>query len=188
MRDLILAFARNWWLILVRGIAAVLFGIIAIIWPDLTVTALVILFGAYALVDGAFTAGAAIGGAMRGRRWGMQLLSGLLGVLLGIIVMAWPDVTVFALALLIAAWALAIGVLQIAAAIRLREVIEGEWLMIVSGVLAILFAAVLIVSPIGSIITLAIVAGAFAVIFGIDLIAIALRLKRWGDQLGDPAL
>lgn len=188
LREIVRAFARNWWLILIRGIVAILFGLVAILWPDLTVTALVILFGAFALVDGAFTAGAAIAGAMRGRRWVMQLVSGLLGMLLGIVVLVWPDVTVVALAWLIAAWALLIGVLQIVAAIRLREVIIGEWLMFVSGVLAVLLAAVLIISPIGSIITLAIVAGAFAVIFGIGLIAVALRLKRWHDQLGETAI
>src|SRR6185312_6734764 len=131
---------RRWWVLAVRGGAAVLFGLLALIWPGITVLALVLLFGAYALVDGVLALYTALADrpAAQGRR-GWLALEGVAGVLAAIGAFVWPGITALVLLYLIAAWALVTGVAEILTAIRLRREIEGEWLMILSGPLSIVF-------------------------------------------------
>ena len=115
--------SRNWWTLVLRGVAAVLFGIWAFVWPDITFTILVLLFGAYALWDGVF----ALIGAFRTqgeRRW-MLILEGVVGVAMGLVTFLWPGAATLALLTIIAAWAIITGIFEIIAAIRLREEIEG---------------------------------------------------------------
>jgi uncharacterized membrane protein HdeD (DUF308 family) len=176
--------ARNWRMVLIRGIAAVLFGILAIAWPDLTIRVLVALFGAYALVDGVFAIVSAFQGEDRDRLW--HIAQGVLGILVGIIAWVWPDLTAFSLLLFIGAWALVTGVMQIIAAIRLRNQIDNEWLLIIGGVLSVLFGFLCVATPRNSAIALIWVIGIYAIVFGIILITLSFRLRGMkGATLGE---
>jgi len=173
---------RNWWMFLVRGVLAILFGVVAWVWPDLTVTVLVILFGAYALVDGVFAIIAAIVAGGEGR-WLPLLLAGVAGIGIGVITFLWPDVTALALMYLIAAWAIVLGVLQIVAAIQLRSVLENEWALGLAGLASVIFGAIVAIFPGDGAIALIWVIGIFAILFGVLLIALAFRLRRLGEAL-----
>lgn len=169
--------ARYWWIIALRGVMAILFGIIAISQPTITLVALVWLWGAYALVDGVFTIFASVRAAGQGRRWGMLLLEGICGIAAGIIAFAWTGVTALALLYLIAAWAIVTGIFEIAAAIGLRKIIEGEWLLGLSGVLSIVLGVLLIANLAAGLVATVSMVGAYAILFGITMLALALRVK-----------
>ena len=139
--------ARNWWLIALRGLVAVLFGAAAFAWPALTLLALVALFGAYALVDGAAAIVSAVRGADGGGRSWALLVEGLVGVAAGVWALAAPGLTALALLYVIAGWALVTGVLEIVAAIRLRDELEGEWMLATGGLLSALFGLYVAVFP-----------------------------------------
>lgn len=170
------ALTRNWWVFLIRGVLAILFGIVAWIWPGLTVTVLVVLFGAYALVDGVFAIVAAFtsGG---GGRWLPLLLLGLAGIATGIVTFLWPDITAVVLVTIIGVWAIVIGVVQIVAAVQLRKRIEGEWALGLAGLAAIVFGAIVVIFPGSGAISLVWLIGTYAIFFGILLIALAFRLR-----------
>jgi uncharacterized membrane protein HdeD (DUF308 family) len=174
---------RNWWVLAVRGGIAVVFGIVALIWPGLTVLALVLLFGAYALVDGVLALYAAL---VDRRRTGGQrawlAVEGVVGVLAAIVAFVWPQITALALLYVIAAWALITGVAEIFTAIRLRQEIQGEWLLALSGVLSILFGIVAVVYPRTGALAIVWVIAVYAIIFGIALLVLAFRLRRYHTQ------
>ena len=175
--------ARNWWMMLLRGAAAIVFGLVAIIWPGITVTVLVIFFGAYALVDGAFSIGAAIvGGETRVPRW-LLVIEGLLGIGVGVVALLWPGLTAVTLLYIIAAWAIITGVVEIVEAVRLRNMIENEWFLGIAGVLSIILGIVFFTFPIEAIATVAIVAGIYAIFFGALLIVLSFRLRSLKDGL-----
>jgi len=168
---------RVWWLLALRGFFAAVFGVISLIWPGLTVFVLVILFGAYALVDGVSSLVEAFSRRRELNREWPLVLEGVLGVGAGVITFVWPDITTLALLYIIAAWSIFTGVAELFAAVRLRQAIDHEWLLGLSGVLSILFGLVLIVFPIGAIVTLGILVGVYAIIFGASLILLALRMR-----------
>jgi uncharacterized membrane protein HdeD (DUF308 family) len=171
------ALANNWWLLLLRGIAGVSFGILTFVWPGMTLLTLVLLYGVFAVVDGALAVAAAmVGGASRPRSW--LLLVGLLGITLGTLTLAWPDVIALVLLLFIAGWAIGTGVLQIVGAIRLRKEINNEWLLIATGVLSIVFGLVLAAQPGVGALALLFTIGTFAIVYGSLLIVLAFKLRR----------
>jgi uncharacterized membrane protein HdeD (DUF308 family) len=179
---MITAVARNWWVFLVRGLAAILFGILAFLWPGITLFVLVLFWGAYALVDGIFALIAAFSGQAAQQRWWVLLLEGLLGIAAGIVTFLWPGMTAIALLYLIAAWAIVGGVLEIAAAIRLRQEIEGEWLLALSGVASIIFGVLMVIWPgAGALAVVWLIAG-YAIVFGVLMIALAFRLRSWSKS------
>ena len=167
----------NWWSLVLRGAVAVLFGVVAILWPDITLDALIILFGAFALVDGVFSIAGAMNKAGDVPRWWVLLIQGLAGIVTGILAFVWPDLTALALLYIIAAWALVTGVLEIVAAIRLRQEIEGEWMMGLAGLMAVVFGLLLVVFPGSGAVALIWLIGAFAIATGVVLIALGLRLR-----------
>jgi uncharacterized membrane protein HdeD (DUF308 family) len=171
--------ARRWWTLTLRGVIAILFGLMALIWPGITLLALVVLFGAYALVDGVIALGTAIFGdrATTGER-GWLIVEGIAGIIVGILTFAWPGVTAVVLLWLIAAWAIVTGVLEIAAAVRLRQEITGEWLLAVGGVLSVLFGILLIVRPGAGALAVVFLIGGYAIVFGIIIIGLGLRLRQ----------
>lgn len=169
--------ARYWWAFILRGVVAILFGIAAWVWPGLTLTALIILFGAYALVDGIFAVVAGILSARENRRWWTEVLVGVAGIVAGIATWVWPGLTALALLYLIAAWAIASGVFEIAAAIELRRVIDNEWALGIGGALSILFGLLLILFPGSGALGLLWLVGAYAILFGIALIVLGWRLR-----------
>lgn len=173
--------SRNWWAVALRGVAAILFGVLALVWPGITVLALVLLFGAYALVDGAFTLAAAFGNRDGGRTRGDRawlFARGIAGILTAVIAVVWPGITALALLWLIAFWAMVTGVLEIVAAIQLRKELRNEWLLALSGVLSVLFGVLLVVWPAAGVLTLIVLIGIAAIAFGITLLTLGLRLRQ----------
>ncbi len=167
--------ARNWWLILIRGLAAIAFGIVCLVWPAISLLALVLLFGVYALVDGV---GAIVWGAQSG--WGAMVAVGVVSVLAGLIAFFWPGITALALLYVIAAWAIVRGVSEITAAVRLRRQIDNEWLLVIGGVISIVFGVLIALYPGAGALSLVWAIGLFAVVFGIAAVALSLRL--WSLQ------
>jgi uncharacterized membrane protein HdeD (DUF308 family) len=166
-----------------RGLIAILFGILALARPGTTVAALVYLFGAFVLIDGLFAIGASANVAeMRGRWWPI-LLVGLLGVAIGILSFVHPAVTAAGLVYYIAAWAIITGVLEVIAAFRLRKVIEGEWMLAVSGLLSIAFGILIAARPGVGLLSIIWLIGAYAIIFGVLELGLAFRLRGAGERL-----
>ena len=169
--------ARNWWLFLLRGICAIIFGVLTFAWPGQTLITLVILYGVFALFDGGLAIGAAITGGVPAPRWWLALV-GLLGIAVGAVTLAWPGITGLVLLFFIAGWAIASGVFQIVGAIRLRKEIEGELLLIASGVLSVLFGLLIMMFPGAGALGLVRAIGVFAIIYGILIVAFSMRLRR----------
>jgi uncharacterized membrane protein HdeD (DUF308 family) len=169
---------RHWWVLALRGVLAILFGLIALVWPDITLMALVRLFGAYAFVDGIFSLMTAASAADGHERWGALLLEALVGMEAGISAFVWPGMAALALRYLMAGWALATGTLKIAAAVQLRQLIAGEWVLGVSGVLTVLLGTLLAVSPGAGLLAWVWMVGSYAVLFGMLLLALAFRLRH----------
>ena len=172
-------FACHWWALALRGLAAVLFGLVCFAWPSLALEVLVLCYGAYALVDGGFATVAALQGQEHGAsRWAL-VLQGFLGLAVGSITFLWPGITELSLLYLIAFWALGTGILELIAAIRLRADIQGEWMLALSGILSVLFGLVLVIWPGATALTAIWVIGVYSIIFGVLLAALAFRLRRW---------
>jgi len=166
----------NQWL-LIRGIVGVLFGIVALVWPGITLLALIVLFGVYAFIDGivnlvlGFTAPASRG------RW-LQVAEGVVGIVLGVVALVWPGVTLLAIVFLIAAWAIIEGVLEIVTAIQLREVLQREWLLALAGILSIAFGVLVVAFPGAGAIGIAWLLGVYAIAAGVVRIVLWNRLRR----------
>lgn len=176
---MVIVLARNWWALALRGLFAVIFGVLAFAWPGITLGALVLLYGAYALVDGVFAIVAAAAGRSQGTPWWALVLEGVAGIAVGIMTFAWPGITALVLLYLIAAWAILTGVLEIAAAVRLRREIRGEWLLALSGVMSITFGVALVAFPGAGALAVIWLIGAYAIAFGVLMIVLAFRLRSW---------
>lgn len=168
---------RDWWLFALRGVLAILFGVMAFIWPGQTLLALVVLFGAFALADGIFAVSAGLTFRLHDDRWWAVVLAGVAGILIGVLTFVWPNLTAHVLLYLIAAWAVITGILEIVAAIQLRRVIPGEWAAILSGALSILFGALLFAFPSAGALSLVWLIGSFAIGFGVSLLVLAFHLR-----------
>ena len=175
--SLIANLAGKWWALLLRGVLAVLFGLVALFLPGLTLWALVLLFGAYALVDGIFAIVSAVRAAERHMRWWPLLVEGVAGIVIGVLTFVWPGLTALALLYFIASWAIVTGVFEILAAIRLRREIRGEWLLALTGVLSVVFGLLLFIFPGAGALTVVWLIGVYALVFGVVLVGLALRLR-----------
>lgn len=180
MRPMLDGLARNWWLILLRGICAIIFGVLTILWPGLSLLTLVVLYGVFALFDGGLAIGAAIMGDTPTPRWWLALV-GVLGILAGAVTLAWPGITGLVLLYFIAGWAIAAGVFEIVGAIRLRKEIDGEWLLIASGVVSVLFGLLILMFPGAGALSIAFTIGIFALIYGFLLVGFSLRLRKHAE-------
>lgn len=171
------ALANNWWLLLLRGIAGIVFGILAFAWPGITLLSLIYLYGFYALLDGIFAIVAAIkGGNMEARWW--LILIGILGIAAGLLTFFVPGITALVLTIFIGAWALIHGIFEIVGAIRIRKEIDNEWWLILSGAISVLFGLALLIMPGAGALALIWLIGAYAIIFGGLLVGFAFRLKK----------
>jgi uncharacterized membrane protein HdeD (DUF308 family) len=168
--------ARHWWALALRGVFAVLFGLLTFLIPGITLFPLVLLFGAYAILDGIFDIISAV--RAPGRHWPL-VLEGVVGIIIGILTFIWPGITTMVLLYLIAFWAIFTGILEIVAGIRLREVIANEWLLILMGVLSVLFGFLILIFPGAGALAIIIWIGAYSLLFGIMLIALAFLLRRF---------
>jgi uncharacterized membrane protein HdeD (DUF308 family) len=179
--------ARNWWLLALRGVLGILFGIVAFVWPESTLAVLVLVFGAYVFVDGIFAVVAGIG--MRGQmdRWWLLVLEGVAGIILGLLTFRSPDITALVLLTFVAVWSILTGILEIATAVRVRTMIENEWLLILSGVVSIIFGILLLVFPGPGALSIVWLLGAYALLFGILTLMLAFRLRGMRDTIGRQA-
>ena len=176
---MVMVLARNWWALVLRGFFDVLFGIAAFVWPGITLAVLVLLYGAFALVDGSFAIAAVLVGRTRGMPSWALLVEGLAGIAVGAITLFWPGITQLALLFLIAAWAVVTGVFEIVAAVRLRKEIRGEWLLALSGVLSVAVGVALVVNPGAGLLAISWMIGTYAIIFGVLFIVLGFRLRSW---------
>jgi uncharacterized membrane protein HdeD (DUF308 family) len=176
-------YVRYWWTVALRGALAVLFGLAAWIWPDVTIRVLVLLFGFYALVDGLLALAAALaGGRLASGRRGWLIFEGVAGVAAGVVTFIWPEITTLVLLYLIAFWAIATGVVEVVAAVILRRELRGEWLLAASGIISVLFGLFLVIRPGDGAIAVAWLIGLYAIIFGIALIVLGFRLRQLGQR------
>ena len=169
--------AKCWWLILLRGIVAILFGILSFVWPGVTLLTLILFYGAFALADGVLALIHAVMGGNVGSRWWLVLV-GIAGIAAGLVTFLMPGVTALVLLIFIACWAITLGIFQIIGAIRLRKEIDNEWSIGLSGALSVLFGIVLLVAPGAGAVGLIWVIGAYAIVFGILLVMAAFKLKK----------
>jgi uncharacterized membrane protein HdeD (DUF308 family) len=175
--------SRNWWALLLRGLIAILFGLLVWLRPGISLAALVFLFGIYALADGFLGVWTAIAGDKQQEHWWVLLLWGLVGIGVGIMTFAAPGITAVALLFYIAIWAIATGFMQIVAAVRLRREIQGEWLLVLGGLASVLFGVVLMARPIMGALAVLWLIGTYAVIFGIVLVVLAFRVRAFASRL-----
>jgi uncharacterized membrane protein HdeD (DUF308 family) len=171
--------ASQWGWIALRGLAALTFGVMAFVWPEPTLIALTFVWGAYAFFDGVLTLIAVFRIWEQRRPHWPLIIVGLLGITTGIVSFIWPNITAVSLLLLIAVWALTMGVFQIASAIHIRKSIENEWLLGLSGLVSIIVGLVIIVYPQAGALAVAWMIGAFAIPFGLLLIAFGFRLRSY---------
>jgi uncharacterized membrane protein HdeD (DUF308 family) len=179
--------ARTWWLVALRGVIGILFGIAAFVWPESTLAALVIVFGAYVFVDGIFAVVAGIGMRRQISLWWLVVLEGVAGIILGLLTFRSPDITALILLSFIAAWSIITGIFEIATAVRLRKLIPNEWLLILSGVVSIIFGILLIAQPGAGAISIVWLLGAYALLFGILTLMLAFRLRGMRKTIGRQA-
>jgi uncharacterized membrane protein HdeD (DUF308 family) len=179
--------SRNWGWVVLRGVAAVLFGVLAFAMPGITLALLVIAWGAYALADGVLALIAAYRVRDQGKPFWSLAIVGLLGIAAGIVTFVWPGMTALLLLTFIAAWAVVMGIFQIIAAIRLRKEIQNEWLLGLSGVLSVLFGIIMFVQPGAGALAVIWVIAAYAIVFGVLLIWLGLRLKKRSESRTAPA-
>ncbi len=170
------ALARNWWAVALRGLVAILFGIVTFAWPGATMLSLVFIFAAYALVDGICDIVAAVRSMRRQERWGLLILEGIVDILAAAIAVAWPGLTILTFVLVIAAWALITGVLMMVAAFRLN-LDHGRWWLVLGGLVSILYGVLLVIAPMVGAVVLTWWLGAYALVFGVLMLILAFRLR-----------
>jgi len=171
-------FRLNWWLLALRGLVAVLFGVLAFMWPGGTLITLVWLFGAFALVNGILSL--VLATKTKGYpKVGSLILGGLLGILAGLLAFVMPGITALGLLILIAAWAIVTGIMELVAAVRLRKIINNEWLLVLAGIASVVFGILLLFQPAAGALVLIWWIGAWALLSGILLMILAFRMRNW---------
>ncbi len=183
LRDAMAArLAQNWWAVALRGVLAILFGLIALFMPGPTLAALVLLFAAYMIVDGIFAIVSGLRAARQHERWGWLIFEGVVDLIAGAIALAWPLATIFAVIVLLGAWAIVRGVLLWTAAFHLSAA-RGRWLMALGGAITVLWGFLLLVWPFTGAVVLTWWLGAYALVFGIAELVLAFRLRRLRGEL-----
>ena len=173
---MITVLAQNWWAIGIRGVLGILFGLIALFLPGATMLSLVLVFAAYAFVDGVLAIVSAVRAAREGERWGYLILEGLVGIATAAVAVFWPGITVVVFVFVVAFWAIFTGILELAAAFRL-EFIDGRGWLIFGGIVSVLYGALLIVAPMVGAVVLTWWLGAYALVFGVSLVVLAFKLR-----------
>lgn len=176
-------FTKRWWVFLLRGLVAIAFGFLAVIWPSITLQVLLILFGVFVLLDGVFSLIAGVVAIGSDKRWWAMVFSGLLGIAIGLLTLLWPGITGVVLLYFIGAWAVVIGIMDILIAVQLRREIEGEWMMIIDGVFSLVIGILFFVFPKEGALALVWLIGLFVIAIGIIFLILALRLRKLGSEL-----
>jgi uncharacterized membrane protein HdeD (DUF308 family) len=178
LEDFLQQVARNWGWVLLRGVAAIAFGVLAFVWPGVTLLVLAILWGAWAMADGVVALITAFRVRERGRAFWPLILIGVLGIAAGVVTFVMPSLTAIVLLMFIAAWAIVTGVLQMVFAFRLRKEIEGEWFLALSGVVSVIFGGLMVAQPGAGALAVVWVIGGYSIFFGLLMAALAFKLKR----------
>jgi uncharacterized membrane protein HdeD (DUF308 family) len=168
---------KDWWIYVFRGFLAIAFGLLAIIWPGLTIGILIVLFGVYVIFEGLLALSAAFRNRDR-KLWWVLLLEGIAGIIVGLFAFIWPGATAVVLIIFIAFWAILTGILEIAAAVQLRRRLKGEWALGLTGVLSILIGIILISNPGAGVVAVAWLIGIYAILFGLLLTTLGFRAKK----------
>ncbi len=171
-------FRRNWWVLLLRGIAAIVFGVLTWMQPAVSAAALVLVFGIYVLVDGLLGIFTAFKSRGESRHWWVVLLWGAVSALVGVLMLFQPVAAALVITIYVGVWALMTGVMEIVAAIRLRKEIQGEWLLILGGVISVLFGIFVLIQPAAGMMAMLWVLATYAVIFGVLMVILAFKLKK----------
>jgi len=175
--SLLHALAKNWWLEVLRGVAAIIFGILAFAWPGEALLTVILFWGAFALVDGVLAIVAAVKGGNPMPRWWLAIV-GIAGIAAGALTFLMPGLTALVLVTFIAVWAIILGVMEVYGALKLRKEIEGEWFLILNGVLSVVFGILILWRPGIGAVTLVYIIGAYAIIFGVIHVFFGLKLKK----------
>lgn len=175
--SLLHALAKNWWLEVLRGVAAIILGVLAFVWPGIVLLTLVLFWGAFALVDGVLAIIAAVKGGNPMPRWWLAI-AGIAGIAAGALTFLMPGLTALVLVTFIAVWAIILGVMEIYGAIKLRKEIDGEWFLILNGALSVVFGILLLWRPGIGAVALVYIIGAYAIIFGVIHVMFGLKLKK----------
>jgi uncharacterized membrane protein HdeD (DUF308 family) len=175
--------SQAWWVILVRGVVAVLFGLLALVWPGLTLLALILLFGIYAIIDGVMSFARAFTAGRHGQSWVWPVIGGIISVAAGIIAFVWPGETALILVFIIAAWALLTGIVEIVSGIALRREITDEWLLILGGVISVIFGVLVFLRPGAGALAIVWLIGFFAIVLGVQRVAFAFRVRDWTQRI-----
>jgi uncharacterized membrane protein HdeD (DUF308 family) len=174
---------NNWWALALRGVLAILFALTTFVVPGITIAVLVTIFGFYALFDGIFAIVSTIRAVQGHRRWGAFLFEGVVGILFGLYAIVFPIAAAAAFVVFVAIWAIFTGIIEISAAVRLRRHIQGEWMLILVGVLSILLGLVLVAAPISGAVFLVWVLASYGLVFGVLLIALGFRVRRLPESV-----
>ena len=177
----------NWWALVLRGIAAIIFGVLTFAWPGATIAVLVIFFSVYAFIDGILAIISAIRAAGHHRRWGAFAIEGIVGILIGLFAFFTPIRAAALFVSILAAWAIITGILEIVAAIRLRRHIPGEWSLILTGALSILFGILVFFAPLAGAVALVWIIAVYAILFGILWLSLGFRLRHHPVRIVRPA-
>lgn len=177
MPEIVAQVARSWWLIALRGVLGIVFGILAIAWPGITLAVLILFFGAYMFVDGAFALASAIRFRHERERWLPLLVEAILGLAVGVVTFLWPGITALAWVFTIAAWAFVTGVLGLVGAFRLRGALGAEILLGLSGIVSIVFGLAMAALPLIGLVVWVLLVGVYAIAFGVLLLIVGLRLR-----------
>lgn len=172
-------YKKAWYMLLIRGILLVVFGVLVASWPGLALYTFIIFFGAFALVHGIIGLIGSIMNRADNEDWWLVLLEGVIGIVIGVLTFAWPGLTGLILAYFIAAWALITGVLRIYSAMKLRKVITGEWMLVIAGIISMLFGIFVFVRPLAGAVAIAWLIGIYAIVFGLLGIMLSFRIKAW---------
>ena len=169
---------RNWWVLALRGLIAVLLGLCAFVWPAVALAVLVVLFGAFTLIHGLFTVWLAVGERRQSQRWWLLLIEGLVSIAVGVITFVWPTLTIVVLLYLIAIWACITGLLEIVTALWRWRTLKQEWPLLLVGAISLLLGLILLFRPAVGALALLWLFGAYAIIYGVLLLVFALRLRN----------
>jgi uncharacterized membrane protein HdeD (DUF308 family) len=173
--------SQNWWLVVLRGVLGILFGLAAFIWPGITWLTLIIMFGIYAIADGLVAVGTGLARTRESSRWWVFLLEGLISIGAGVVVLIWPALATVVLIYLVAGWAVITGVLEVVGAIRLRHEITNEWVLGLGGLLSIGLGVLLFLRPLAGSLAIIWIIAAYALIFGVLLVILGFRLRGWKE-------
>jgi uncharacterized membrane protein HdeD (DUF308 family) len=181
------ALNRMWGALAIRGLVALIFGILCFVWPGMTIRVLIFIFGFFALADGIFSLLGFFRAVKEGGGWGSLLFEAIVGIAVGLIVIFYPGLSAIALVYWIAAWAIVTGTFEIIVAIRIRKEVKGEWVMVVSGIVSILFGLILFSRPGVGALAVVWIIGVYAIVFGVLMLALAVRAKKVAKELDSAA-